>query len=171
MAGIIERIYKIVSSECDGCYIGSTTKHLNKRFSDHKAHYKRYVAGTQNYITSFEILKFVDAQIELIHEGVFTCKKDLEHLEGEIIQTTPNAVNKHVAGWTGTMQEYRQQYRHRNMEKLNMHYNTKHDCSRCGGKYMLRNKSRHVKSKTHQYAVTSSSSVVDTSDNDTEDDR
>ena len=71
MTQIIGRIYKIVSSECDSVYIGSTTQQLNARFTCHKSHYKKYVDGTYHYVTSFEILKFADAKIELVHEGVF----------------------------------------------------------------------------------------------------
>ena len=123
MVQIIGRIYKIVSSECDGCYIGSTIQQLSQRFSDHKHDYKRYLAGKQSCVTSFEVIKFADARIELIHEGVFDSKKDLERLEGAMIMTTPNAVNKNVAG--RTKQEWN---------------NTKCVCPTCGGKYTLGNR-------------------------------
>ncbi len=136
MVQIIGRIYKIVSSECDGCYIGSTVRQLNQRFSLHKYHYKRYSAGHFNYLTSFEVLKFADARIELIHEGVFDSKEDLETFEGETIRTTPNAVNKCIVGRT------RQEWN-----------NTKCVCPTCGGKYTLANKAVHCRSKKHQNAV------------------
>ncbi len=82
MAQIIGRVYRIISSECDGVYIGSTTQQLNTRFSDHKSHYKLYLHCKTTYVTSFEILKFTDANIKLVHEGVFDGKKDMEKFEG-----------------------------------------------------------------------------------------
>ncbi len=179
MVQIIGRIYRIVSSECDGCYIGSTTQQLSARLSDHQRNYTRHLAGKRNYLTSFEVVKFVDAQIELIHEGVFDSKKDLEHLEGEIIQTTPNAVNKNIAGWIGTKQEYNQQYYQDNREKVQERHqqyyqdnreaiharrNAKCVCTICGGKYTLANKAQHCRTNKHQNAVSTASSVIDSSD-------
>jgi hypothetical protein len=147
MVQVIGRIYKIVSSECDGCYIGSTTLQLSRRLSVHKCHYRAHLAGYGSYYTSFEVIKFADASIELIHEGVFDSKKDLEHLEGEMIRTTPNAVNERVAG--RTKQEWRK---------------TKHNCPTCGGKYTNLGKAQHLRTKKHQNAVSSASSVIDSSD-------
>ena len=164
MVQIIGRIYRIVSSECDGTYIGSTTQQLNMRFSGHKSHYKMYLAGNMNYLTSFEVLKFTDAKIELIHEGLFDGKTDLEKFEGDTIRTTPNAVNKIVAG--RSMQEYyeynketiaqkHQQYYEANQDAIHTWRKTKCTCPTCGGEYTLRNKSQHFKTKMHQDAVSS----------------
>lgn len=36
------KIYKIVSVSTSDVYIGSTTKDLKKRLSEHKSHYKLY---------------------------------------------------------------------------------------------------------------------------------
>ncbi len=155
MVQIIGRVYRIVSSECDGCYIGSTTEQLNRRLSKHNYDYKRYLAGKYNYVTSFEVLKFVDAQIELIHEGVFDNKQDLEQFEGETIRTTPNAVNKIVVG------RDKQQYRQDNRDAISAHQNTHCTCSTCGGKYTIRNKAVHCRTKKHQDAVSSTSSSTD----------
>ena len=135
MVHIIGRIYKIVSSECDGCFIGSTIQQLSKRFSMHKTHYKRYSAGKDHYLSSFEVLKFADARIELIHEGVFDSKEDMETFEGETIRTTPNALNKNIAGRT------RQEW-----------LNIQCVCPTCGGKYTIASKARHSRSKKHQKA-------------------
>jgi hypothetical protein len=168
MVQIIGRIYKIVSSECDGCYIGSTTQQLSRRLCVHKSHYKRYLAGKCNYMTSFDVIKFADASIELVHEGVFDSKNDLEHLEGEIIQTTPNVVNKNIAGWTGTKQEYDKQYYQDNREALLAHMNTKCVCPTCGGKYTIVNKQKHCRTTKHQNAVSSASSVIDSSETSTD---
>ena len=164
---IIGRIYKIVSSECDGVYIGSTTKQLNTRFSVHKCRYKKYVAGTYHYVTSFDILKFADAKIELVHEGVFDGKKDLEQFEGNTIRTTPNAVNKKVARRSTqeyyqdnkeALQQKKRQYGEANRASIRIWANTKCTCDVCGGKFTNANKAQHVRSKKHQNSLSSSQS-------------
>ena len=166
MVQVLGRIYKIFSSECDGCYIGSTTRQLNTRFNEHKHDYKRYVAGEYMNVRSFDILKFADATLELIHEGVLDSKKELETFEGEIIRTTPNAVNKCIAGTT--QRESRQQYYQDNREAIHARLNTKCVCPTCGGKYTNNGKAKHVKSNKHQNAVSSTSSVIDSSDEDSD---
>ena len=158
MVQIIGRIYKIVSSECDGCYIGSTTQQLSIRFSEHKSHYKRYSVGNELYYTSFEVLKFADANIELIHEGVFDSKQDMIQLEGEVIRTTPNAMNKNVAGRT------KKEHYNDNREAIRAYQKTQCTCPICGSKYTLPAKSRHHKTKKHLAAVSSASSGIDTSE-------
>ncbi len=49
-----------------------------------------------NYIINFEISQFVDAAIDIIREGLFDGRKDLEALECHTIRVMPNAVNKCV---------------------------------------------------------------------------
>ena len=73
---IFGRIYKITSSDTDDVYVGSTLLTLNRRFSNHKNHYKRYAQGIYDhrYTKSFEIIKFGDARIELVSEGLFNTK-------------------------------------------------------------------------------------------------
>ncbi len=190
MTQIIGRIYRIASSECDGVYIGSTTRQLDTRFSGHKSTYKRYLACKYNYITSFEVMKFVDAKIELIHEGVFDSKKDMEQFEGDTIRTTPNAVNKIVVGRSSKQYRednkeaiaqyrednkeatapYQQQYRNANREAIREHANTKCTCPTCGGRFTWSHKAKHFKTILHQNAVSSSVSYSTGSEQDETDD-
>ena len=116
MSGIIGRIYKITSNETDYIYIGSTTQQLNVRFVGHKTKYKTYTKNNHEYITSFELCKYVDAKIELIHEGLFSDRKDMEKYEGDTIRTTPNAINKIVPGTT--KQESAKKYYEQNKEAI-----------------------------------------------------
>ena len=60
---IFGRIYKITSSETDDVYVGSTTKTLRERLSQHKSNYKQYIKNKYRYVKSFDILKFVDVKI------------------------------------------------------------------------------------------------------------
>ncbi len=180
MNQVIGRIYRIVSSECDGVYIGSTTQQLNTRFYKHKNHYKRYLDGYGNFCTSYEIVKFMDAKLELVHEGLFDSKKDMEKFEGETIRTTPNAVNKRMAGRSKqqycqdnkeTAQQYMLQYNKTNHDAIDARQKTKCVCDVCGGKYTLRHKATHFRTNMHRTAAsstTSSSADNDLSESDSD---
>ena len=95
---IVGRIYKIISSETGNIYVGSTIQLLSKRLNSHKSDYKSYLKGEQHYCSSFEIVKYVDARIVLLHEELFDSVADLRRLEGEYILQTANCINKCIAG-------------------------------------------------------------------------
>jgi hypothetical protein len=65
------KIYTIRSHLNDKYYIGSTTQPLYKRLYEHKISYQYYKKNNKKYMTSFEVLKFDDAYIELLEE--FSC--------------------------------------------------------------------------------------------------
>jgi len=95
---MIGRIYCLRSHQTPQCYIGSTTQILCRRFSNHKTDYKSYLAGKiEHSITSFEILQFDDAYIELIEETKFESKSHMEKREGQLIREM-DCVNKLIAG-------------------------------------------------------------------------
>lgn len=95
---ILGRVYKIVSDSTDLIYIGSTVRFLSNRMSYHRSDYKRYLDGKGKYTSSYEILQYGDARIELIQEGLFDDIKSLRRLEGQIIKNSSNIVNKNIAG-------------------------------------------------------------------------
>jgi hypothetical protein len=97
---IFGRVYKIVSSETDDVYVGSTEQTLNERFSNHKRNYKLYLQGKYHTVKSFDIVKFRDARIELLSEGLFDTKEDLRRLEGEFMAAITSCINKCMAGRT-----------------------------------------------------------------------
>jgi len=103
-------------------------------------------------VTSFEILEFVDHQIELLETFPCNSKDELSAREGYYIRTT-NCVNKCIAGRTDAeyreenreqYTEYQKQYYENNKEKLN----TKIECE-CGCHVTRRNLARHKTSKKH----------------------
>jgi len=99
------KIYKISSLQCDKFYIGSTIETLKKRLSKHKADYKRYIKGNKRYMTSFDIVKFDDAIIQLIKDVKCENRKELDRIEGEcILEHHDRILNKCVAG--RTLKEY-----------------------------------------------------------------
>jgi hypothetical protein len=134
------RVYKITSPNTDKIYIGSTTKSLKERFTRHMASYKSYTneTGTQ-YITSFEILKFGNINIELLEELLVT-KKELHKRERYFIELNKEiATNKAIP--TRTDAEYRFDYKEIRA-KNQLEYNIKNKDIRAKKQqeYNIRNK-------------------------------
>jgi hypothetical protein len=125
---------------------------LHRRFSVHKNDYKRYLSGkSTSYVSSIEVVQHDDAKIELIQEGMFDTKKDLEKLEGHYIEATPNTVNKKGAGLTRA--ESSQKYYIKHKEAYLAHQNEKLVCDVCCAKFSRANYSRHCRTKKHQAAM------------------
>ena len=51
------KIYKIVCNVTDKFYVGSTTKPLEIRLSEHETKYDSYLKDKYHYITSFETIQ------------------------------------------------------------------------------------------------------------------
>ena len=145
------KIYSIKSkSNPDLQYIGSTKQSLKKRLQNHKCHYKRYLNGSYNFVTSFDIIKHNDYYIELYCDTATDDRSDAHWLEGLIIRAE-SCVNKCVPGLT--RQEYNKQYYEQNKEykkKYQKEYRkTKYICE-CGSRYDMSNRSSHIKTKKHK---------------------
>jgi Uri superfamily endonuclease len=93
------KIYAIRSNQTDKIYIGSTINELSKRLSRHKKDFKNWKNGKQNYVTSYELIKYDDVYIELLEK--YPCKNRMElcRREGKLIKSM-DCVNKCVAGRT-----------------------------------------------------------------------
>lgn len=117
------KIYKIVNSENNKQYIGSTTKqYLSQRFTKHNESYKSYLKGKYHYVSSFDILEHIGSKIELIESFPCQTKDELLAREGYWIKKL-ECVNKCIAGRDG------KQYYIDNKEtidKRNKEYNDKH---------------------------------------------
>lgn len=112
--GKIYRIYSPSHLEV-GHYIGSTTQPLSKRMDAHRSTYRKYQATKVGFITSFIILDFEDARIELIEDCPCENKEHLNRREGELIRATENCVNKQIAGRTKA--EFLREWRAKNHER------------------------------------------------------
>jgi hypothetical protein len=66
------KIYAIKSEQANKYYIGATTKRLCQRMAQHRQNYSKYVNKLVDYDSSFDILQFSDAQIQLLES--FECK-------------------------------------------------------------------------------------------------
>jgi hypothetical protein len=104
-------------------------------------------------MTSFIILAYSDAYIELIEDFPCGSKKELSRREGELIlKHKDNVVNKMVAG--RTVVEYNREYRLKNKAKI-----TATNVCECGGKYIHDGKARHLRTKMHQTYIASLTTI------------
>ena len=80
------KIYTIRSHQTNKYYIGSTRmKTLAQRLGSHRGQYKNYLKdNTNDYISSFEILKYSDYYIELLEDYPCSSKEQLFKREGEL---------------------------------------------------------------------------------------
>ena len=77
---MIGRIYKLTSHQTNQCYIGSTTRSLEQRLKEHNYNqykHNQYKNGKDNYFSSYAIVKFDDARIELLEQKEYKDKKDM----------------------------------------------------------------------------------------------
>jgi hypothetical protein len=107
-------IYIIRSHQTDAVYYGSTIQMLCKRMAEHRRDYKRFNDGKYHYTTSFDIVKYDDAYIELVEEIEFQNKQELFAREGHYIRDN-KCVNKNIP--CRTDQQYRKDNRERLIEK------------------------------------------------------
>ena len=114
------KIYAIRSHQTDKVYIGSTTQNLAMRMGGHRKDYKLYLNGKCRFVTSFKILEYGDAYIELIEACPCNSKAELERREGQLIRETDNTVNKLIAG--RTPKQYRQDNREKILEQKKQYY-------------------------------------------------
>ena len=116
------KIYIIRSYQTDQVYIGSTIQPLSNRMVTHRGMYKSYKLGGTNYTSSFEVIQFYDAYIELVENYPCNSNEELHRREGQLIRETENCCNKNIAGRTKEeyygvpenkekMKEYQKAYR------------------------------------------------------------
>lgn len=106
------KIYKINCSENDLVYYGSTIRTLKYRLAGHKQDYKGYLKGKFSYMTSYEIVKYSTAVIELVEEFPCNTKKELHQRERHYIENN-TCVNKVIPNRT------HKEYREDNREEIN----------------------------------------------------
>ena len=131
---MIGRIYKLTSPQTELVYVGSTTESIKSRMSKHKTNYKRYQDKKHNYISSHEILKHGDANIELLEQKEYKDKKEMFERERFFMNSIENTVNKNRCGVS-----------HKETVEKD---GEKYKCD-CGGVYTRKNRNAHNKSKRH----------------------
>jgi len=124
------KVYAIRSHQTPDVYIGTTTQTLAQRLGGHRTDYARYKAGKFRYVTSFELLNYIDHYIELLENYPCRDKNELERKEGEYIRSM-ECVNKFIPGRTRKewlvdnkehVSRYREQYRENNKSEIHQYY-------------------------------------------------
>jgi hypothetical protein len=127
------------------------------RFSAHQRAYRRYKNGKGQNYTSFDIIKYPDAYIELVESYPCNNRDELREREGYWIKHL-DCVNRCVAGRSKKqydvdnkekLAKQKAQYKLANKEKIRAQMSVKTDCP-CGGRYTYANKATHMKTKKHQ---------------------
>jgi hypothetical protein len=134
------KIYKIISSECDDVYYGSTVLQLNQRLALHKHNYKKYLKGITRFVTSFKIIESGNYEIVLVENYPCNSKKELELRERFYIENN-ECVNKFIPGRT------KKEYEQDNRERIRERKNKKIICNICGSEISKRYLSLYKKSK------------------------
>lgn len=134
------KIYKIISPQTTMCYIGSTYQDLNKRMAKHIYDYKKYKNNClESYHSSYDILKYEDAIIELIEGYYCESYNELKQKENEhILLNKPFCINditinidknEYYKQWKSNNINYFLQWRNANkdlIQKYNkQYYNTR----------------------------------------------
>jgi hypothetical protein len=150
------KIYAIRSFKTDEIYIGSTTQKLCRRLQKHKVEKKRYEKGKSRYTTSFKILDYDDAYIELIENCPCNSKEELLKKEGEHIRNN-KCINKiNPIPWTNIMiKEYHKKYNeehneHLKQQKKEYYEKNKEVITQKKKEYQEKNK-EHLKQKSKEY--------------------
>ena len=137
------KIYRLVNNDNDLIYIGSTCQTLANRLSQHRRDYKKYQANlSQNYCSSYEILKHPSAKILLVRHMACENKDQLCAIREAYVKVN-DCVNK---GNLKKMAASAYKKRYRKINGINLM--EKHDCP-CGGRYATEGVSTHKKSKMH----------------------
>ena len=92
-------IYSIRSYQTELIYIGSTFGPLRQRLFQHKYNFKQFNLQKFCYISSYEIIKYNDAYVELVETYENVNKMELRRFEGQHIRQN-KCVNKLIAGQT-----------------------------------------------------------------------
>ena len=132
--------------------------------TDHRKGYKRHSTGKGNWVSSFKVLAFPDAYIELLRVVEYDIKAELLAVEREYIRNN-TCVNKNQPGRTDTQYqmdhvEEKAAYYIANSEKIRANVaayqaaksaklHEKHDCD-CGGCFTAPSKARHLRSAKHE---------------------
>ena len=150
-------VYRIWSPSSTLEYYGSTTQILSQRFGGHARDHRVWQNGKGHYCSSFEIMKFPNARIELVEIVDTKSKQVLRAREGHYIRTN-DCVNKNVAGRTQaewyvdnreTILQKQNTYKATHRAELAARAGVKLECP-CGGQHTHGHTSTHKKTQKHR---------------------
>ena len=152
-------VYKIILPD-KYFYIGSTIKTLKERLSIHKYDLMNNRLNNKfcKHIKSnnFE-WKDIKNNVKIIFKDFINNEKELRKLENdEILKHKNNNLilnTQRVRTTDEEKKEYADNYSKKYYEKNKEKYREKNECDICKGKYTVKSKSHHLKSKKHQNYV------------------
>lgn len=152
------KIYRIVCGVTKKVYIGSTSEpDLLSRLKTHENSYNRYKKHGGTMLSSYEILKNDNYNIELIEDYPCESNRELHIREGEL-QLLYRCINKNRAGRdsVGYYKDNREvvlnnvkRYQLENKEKISQQRSRVITCE-CGCSFKYCSRTTHRKSKKHQ---------------------
>ena len=146
------KIYKLFNGK--KTYIGSTHLPLDKRLDNHLNHYKSFLQGKHNYVSSFDIFEMDDDYfIELLEEVE---DEDELKIREDYYITTIECVNRRrefrsIERNKMERREHYEKWKQSNPEKIKSYYikrNILITCE-CGCEVSKRNIARHIKTEKH----------------------
>lgn len=143
------KIYKIWSVQTDEVYVGSTTQSLAMRMGKHRSNHRCYQGQKCKYTTSFKILDYGDAKIELIETFKCSSREELMAREGYYIRKL-DCVNKHIMGRTN--KEYREDNEERIKQHKKQYYKDNSERTKQNSKQYYEDNREKVKQHKKQYA-------------------
>ena len=115
-------IYVIRSHQTEDIYYGSTKQRLSQRIGEHRRNYYRYIEGQYGYTSSYDIVQFDDAYIELVEEVEYENRDVLLAREGFHIRNN-KCVNKLITG--RTRKEYQEEHK-KHIQVIRKKYHEEH---------------------------------------------
>ena len=161
------RVYKIISTQGNEIYIGSTFNTTRDRFREHRKNYNSWKQDDKNkYISSYKLFEKYgvhNCKIIMIKEYNVCDRKNLQMYECLwICKLNENCVNdifpfsikylymkKYFEERKEEKKEYDKQRYINNKDIINEKRYKKFECE-CGGKYMQMTKKRHIETKKHK---------------------
>ena len=144
----IGKIYKIICTQSNICYVGSTFNTLRDRWKNHKERYGQYKKNNSRNISIhkyFDIYGIDNFKIILIKEYEVIDRSHLEAIEQLWINKL-KSINVQ-SSFNPFRRSDKMNYQIRK-EKMNIRYNCE-----CGSSYFARHKTKHMKTKKHQNYV------------------
>ena len=142
------KVYKIICTQSDDVYIGSTFNTLRDRWMAHKNRYKQYQKNNSRNMsihTYFDKYGIDNFKIILIKEYEVIDRNHLETKEQLWLNKLKN-INTQSA-FNPFRRSVKMEYQSRK-KKINIRYNCK-----CGSSYYARHKAKHEKTKKHLDAL------------------
>lgn len=113
------KIYQVVSSSFDMCYIGSTIDKLSNRMNSHRSKYRKYKEGKGGFISIYDMFdKYGESNCKIYLIENYPCQSQEELFAREgFHQKNNDCINKNISG--RSHREYMQD----NRERLAEYYN------------------------------------------------